>query len=75
MFDAFISDLKKSPYYNKLILNDNVLGLYVGGSSSAGTSDSNSDFDLIAITISGDSIDVGNEVYLRYKGRAVHWYY
>ena len=75
MIDAFISDLKKSPYYNKLILNDNVLGLYIGGSTSAGTSDGNSDFDLIAITLSGDSIDVGNEVYLRYKGRAVHWYY
>lgn len=75
MINDFISDLKNSPYYDKLIINDNVLGLYIGGSTSAGTSDGNSDFDLIAITLSGDSLDTSNEIYLKYKGKTVHWYY
>lgn len=75
MLNTFIADLKKSPYYNKWIFNDNILCLYVGGSISANTSDENSDFDLIAITLSGNSFDASHEVYLKYKGKKVHWYY
>jgi hypothetical protein len=72
MLNTFISDLKTSPYYNKLIFNDDILCLYVGGSTSANTSDENSDFDLIAITLSGDSFDASREIYLKYKGKKVH---
>lgn len=75
MLNTFITDLKKSPYYNKYILNDDVLCLYVGGSNSAGTWDDNSDFDLIAITLSKGSFDASKEIYLTYKERKVHWYY
>lgn len=75
MLNTFIYDLKTSPYYNRLIFNDDILCLYIGGSISANTSDENSDFDLIAITLSGDSFDASREVYLKYKGKKVHWYY
>lgn len=75
MLATFIEDLKTSPYYNKFILNKNVVCLYVGGSNSTGTFDSNSDFDLVAVTSLGHSFDASKEVYLKYKGRKVHWYY
>lgn len=75
MLATFISDLKNSPYYDRLIFRDDILCLYVGGSNSVGTFDSNSDFDLVAITLSGESFDASQEVYLKYKGKKVHWYY
>ena len=75
MLNTFISDLKKSPYYGKYIFNNDIMCLYIGGSTSAGTRDEHSDFDLVAITVSGSSFDADKGIYLRYKGKKVHWYY
>ena len=72
MHNQFITDLKKSKSILDLIINDNVICLYLGGSVSVGTADEYSDYDLVAITTSGVCIDVGEDLFLMYKGKKVH---
>lgn len=75
MYNQFISDLKKTKHIMDLIINDSVICLYLGGSVSVGTADEDSDYDLVAITSTGSCIDVGEDLFLTYKGKKVHWYY
>ena len=72
MNKQFITDLKNSKYYSNLILNEDIICIYLGGSRGNNLATENSDFDLVAITRSGSCIDESKYQYLTYKGRKVH---
>ena len=72
---TFIEDFKNTPYYKNLVLNNNVVLLYIGGSNCTNTATPDSDYDLIAITDDLKTFDASEYLYLMYKGKKVHWYY
>lgn len=79
--NCFIDALKKSPYFTKYIINDidinNIIGIYIAGSTCLGIEDEYSDYDIIVLTLKPvpDSTDFKEFVRLKYKGRPAHWYY
>ena len=69
---TFIEDFKNTSYYKNLILNNNVILLYIGGSNCTNTATVDSDYDLIAITDGLKTFDASEYIYLTYKGKKVH---
>lgn len=79
--EEFIKNFMTSPYFNKYVINktdlENVIGIYIAGSSCLGVEDEYSDYDVVVLTAKplNDKKFFERYVRLKYKGRPAHWYY
>ena len=72
----FIEEFKDTSYYQNLLNSAEVVFIYMGGSMCSGITDERSDYDIVIVTLNGESyIDASRYEYLMYEGRKVHWYY
>jgi predicted nucleotidyltransferase len=70
--DTFINDFKKTTYYEQLISDEKIVGIFIVGSRCMGTASANSDYDLQILTTADKYVDVSDEKFLHYKGSKVH---
>lgn len=81
MLEEFVKELKNSPYFSKYILNDievdDIVGIYIAGSTSLKIEDEDSDYDIVVLTTKAlpKTKFFSEYVRLKYKGRPMHWYY
>ena len=79
--EEFIKNFMTSPYFNKYVINktdlENVIGIYIAGSSCLGVEDEYSDYDVVVLTAKPliNKKFFERYVRLKYKGRPAHWYY
>lgn len=70
----FMEAFPKSPYFERIFRNHDIIVLYLSGSRCINCIDERSDFDIVAITNDKDTFYEPNEFYT-YKGLKVHVYY
>lgn len=78
MIKSFINEFKSTKYYNKIfeeVPKDNIIGIYLVGSTCMGLNDQDSDYDITVLTLNGDYVYKAEEFHLKYKGKKVHWWY
>lgn len=78
MIKSFINEFKNTKYYNKIFednLKNNIIGIYLVGSTCMSLNDQDSDYDITVLTLNGDYVDKSEEFHLKYKGKKVHWWY
>lgn len=73
--NTFINDFKKTSYYDQIVSDKQILGIFLVGSRCLGTATADSDYDLQILTMADKYIDVAEEKFLCYKGKKVHWHY
>ena len=71
----FITKLRTADCFYKYLLKDNVIGVYLAGSTCLGLDDEESDYDILILTDGDDHADISKEMYIKYKGKRFHWYY
>lgn len=74
MTEQFIQDLRKSPYFERILNGHDIVMIILTGSRLIDITDDRSDFDLLVITNDKERDEHVSE-FLTYCAKKAHWYY